>query len=70
MIFNAPTGLTFPIDIMGGVAVISIEPSPDNSANPFTLKPLVGNIPVGAIDHTTYIMNLNLSSFPTGTASR
>jgi hypothetical protein len=67
---NAPAGLIFPTDIAGGVAVISIEPSPDNSADPFTLKPLVGNIPVGAIDHTTYMMNLNLSSFPTGTASR
>ncbi|MBT8385821.1 MAG: hypothetical protein KJO12_00290, partial [Ignavibacteria bacterium] len=62
---NAPTGLTFPTDIAGGVAVISIEPSPDNSANPFTLKPLVGDIPANAVDHTTYMMSTNLSSFPT-----
>jgi len=67
---NAPTGLTFPTDIAGGVAVISIEPSPDNSANPFTLKPLVGDIPMNAVDHATYMMNANLSSFPTGTVSR
>jgi len=67
---NPPAGLTFPTDIAGGVAVISIEPSPDNSADPFTLKPLVGNIPVGATDHKTYIMNSNLSSFPNGTVSR
>ena len=33
---NAPAGLTFPTDIAGGVAVISIEPDPDNSPNPFT----------------------------------
>jgi len=69
-LFNAPAGLTFPTDIAGGVAVISIEPSPDNSSNPFTLKPLVGDIPMNAVDHTTYIMNSNLSSFPTGTVSR
>ncbi len=67
---NAPSGLTFPTDIAGGVAVISIEPSPDNSSAPFTLKPLVGNIPMNAVDHTTYMMSSNLSSFPTGTVSR
>lgn len=69
-LFNAPAGLTFPTDIAGGVAVISIEPSPDNSTDPFTLKPLVGDIPMSAVDHTTYMMNTNLSSFPTGTVSR
>jgi hypothetical protein len=67
---NAPSGQTFPTDIAGGIAVISIEPFPDNSVNPFTLKPLVGNIPAGATDHTTYMMNSNLSSFPTGSATK
>lgn len=67
---NAPSGLTFPTDISGGTAVISIEPFPDNSPLPFTLKPLVGNVPAGATDHTTYMMNTNTGSFPNGTASR
>ena len=67
---NAPAGLTFPTDIADGVAVISIEPSPDNSSAPFTLKPLVGDIPMNAVDHTTYMMDTNISSFPTGTISR
>ncbi|MBL1215394.1 MAG: hypothetical protein HND52_18655 [Ignavibacteriae bacterium] len=67
---NAPSGLTFPTNIAGGTAVISIEPSPDNSPNPFTLKPLVGAIPANAVDHETYMMNLNLGSFPTGAATR
>ncbi len=67
---NAPSGLTFPTDIAGGVAVISIEPVPDNSASPFLLKPLVGMIPSDATDHVTYTMDLNLTSFPTGTAKR
>ncbi|MDH3269587.1 MAG: hypothetical protein OEM46_12125, partial [Ignavibacteria bacterium] len=38
-LINAPMGLTFPTDIAGGTAVISIEPDPDNSSSPFTLKP-------------------------------
>ena len=68
-LLNAPSGLTFPTDLAGGVAVISIEPYPDNSVNPFLLKPLVGNIAAGANDHTTYDMGQNLN-FPTGTVSR
>ncbi|MCF6169953.1 MAG: anti-sigma factor [Bacteroidales bacterium] len=66
---NAPDGLSFPTDIAGGTAVISIEPSPDNSPMPFTLKPLVHNIPASAVDHMVYNMGQNLS-FPTGTVSR
>lgn len=69
-LINAPMGLAFPTDIAGGTAVISIEPYPDNSPNPFTLKPLVGSIPMTATDHTNYNMNANLSSFPTGTVTR
>ncbi|KPL07910.1 hypothetical protein AMJ86_02485 [bacterium SM23_57] len=69
-LLNAPGNLTFPTDISGGTAVISVEPEPDNSANPFLLKPLVGGIPDPAMDHTLYLMNLNLSSLPTGTAIR
>ncbi|NQU39500.1 MAG: anti-sigma factor [Lentisphaerae bacterium] len=64
---NAPAGLTFPTDIAGGKAVISIEPSPDNSAAPFLLKPLVGDIPAGATDHVNYAMGANLGSLPSGT---
>jgi hypothetical protein len=67
---NAPAGLSFPTNLAGGMAVISIEPSPDNSSAPFTLKPLVGPIPANATDHTAYPMNLNAGSFPTGTAAR
>ena len=67
---NAPSGLTFPTDLSGGTAVISIEPDPDNSPNPFTLKPLVKMIPSDAADHLTYTMDKNLGSFPTGTATK
>ncbi|MEO5905885.1 MAG: anti-sigma factor [Saprospiraceae bacterium] len=66
---NAPGGLVFPTDISGGIAVISIEPVPDNSANPFLLKPLLVNIPANALDHTPYPMNQNLV-FPMGSVTR
>jgi hypothetical protein len=69
-LMNAPMGLTFPTDLSGGMAVISIEPVPDNSEMPFLLKPLAGQIPQDAMEHTVYEMGLNLTSFPTGTASR
>ena len=69
-LLNAPSGLTFPTDLSGGKAVISIEPVPDNSPMPFTLKPLVGSIPTSAADHTTYDMTPNVASFPTGSVTR
>lgn len=69
-LLNAPTGLSFPTNIANATAVISIEPDPDNSANPFLLKPLVGMIPSNAADHVTYSMDLNLASFPAGTATK
>ena len=67
---NAPMGLTFPTDLAGGVAVISIEPYPDNSPAPFTLKPLANMIPGNATDHVNYDLGQNLGSFPTGTATK
>jgi len=66
---NAPMGMTFPLDLSGGTAVISIEPVPDNSPAPFLLKPLVGGIPMDAADHTPYTISPNLN-FPTGQVSR
>ena len=67
---NAPTGTTFPTDLAGATAVISIEPEPDDAAGPFTLKPLVAGIPAAAADHVTYSLGNNVvASFPTGTAA-
>ena len=57
------------IDLIGYTAVISIEPEPDNSADPFTLKPLVDanieDVTIGVLQS----MNNNAASFPTGTVS-
>ena len=67
-VMNAPLGLTFPTNLSGGMAVLSVEPYPDNSPAPFLLKPLVRMIPSMAAAHFTYGMNLNPGSFPFGTA--
>lgn len=69
-IMNAPAGLTFPTDLSGGLAVISVEPMPDNSPAPFLLKPLTANIPASALDHVTYSMTLNTGSLPSGIITR
>ncbi len=71
LLMNAPSGVTFPTDLAGKTVVISVEPVPDNSAAPFLLKPLVGNVPSDATDHTLYNMANNAAATnPTGTASR
>jgi hypothetical protein len=68
---NAPSGLTFPTDLTSTTIVISVEPIPDNSTAPFLLKPLVGNVPSGALDHTLYTMNNNAANTnPTGTVNK
>jgi len=53
---NAPMELTFPTDLRGMTIVVSVEPFPDNSSNPFTLKPLAHMVPFLATDHTTIVM--------------
>ena len=69
-LINAPSGLTFPTDIRGGTAVISIEPFPDNSPAPFTLKPLVSMIPATLPASPIDLNNNMTASFPTGSVSR
>lgn len=58
-----------PTNLTGYAAVISIEPSPDNSPAPFAFKPLVdGNIEdLGAPGLSQYLGN-NAAGFATGTA--
>lgn len=68
---NAPSGLTFPTDLKVATIVISIEPVPDNSAAPFTLKPLAGDVPSDLTNHTFQSMdNIASSTYPSGTISR
>lgn len=68
---NAPAGLNFPVDLSGSPIVISVEPFPDNSPAPFTLKPLLGTTPAMANTHTLLpMMNNATATNPTGTATR
>jgi hypothetical protein len=66
-VMGTAAGVTFPADLSGGKVVISVEPVPDNSADPFLIKPLVGDVPNSAADHTVYNIAANLI---TGTATR
>jgi hypothetical protein len=59
-----------PMDLVGKAAVITIEPEPDNSADPFTLKPLVDmNIEDVGLGGSQDMVN-NAGTFPVGTANR
>jgi len=66
---NAPTGVTFPLDVRGKTVVISVEPYPDNSPKPFLLKPLVGTSGQETAP-ATHNLAPNLASLPTGWAKR
>lgn len=65
---NAPSGLTFPTSLRSGTVVISIEPEPDDSPAPFTLKPLRHTVPANAADHAVFTMTNFATQSPTGTA--
>ena len=68
--FNgAPIGEIFPLDVRGRTVVISVEPSPDNSAAPFTMKPLVGTAGTETAPFT-HDFGQNLASLPNGTVTR
>jgi hypothetical protein len=68
---NAPSGKSFPTNLQGATVVISIEPYPDNSPDPFAFKPLVGMAPADAADHSDYSLTDHVSeSFPTGMVIR
>ena len=45
---NAPEGLEFPANLAESTVVISIEPADDDSDAPFTLKPLLAEVPADA----------------------
>lgn len=68
---NAPAGLSFPTNLQGATIVISVEPVPDNSPEPFVLKPLVGMAAADAPVHSVLDMANNaVTTNPVGTASR
>ena len=60
-----------PMSLIGGAAVISVEPEPDDSPGPFTLKPLIGHMIMDDMGmHTSQMMDNHAGDFPTGMATR
>ena len=67
---NAPLGLSFPTDLRGATIVISVEPYPDNSEMPFTIKPLAHMVPNDAMVHTAIGMSDGPIDMLSGTVNR
>ncbi len=57
-----------PMSLVGTLAVISVEPSPDDSPAPFALKPLVGMVE-DAGTGTPQMLDRNGEALPTGAAT-
>ena len=66
---NAPEGMTFPANLQGAMAVISVEPADDDDPAPFAIKPLAGAIPADAEPGTVYEMDNKSGGLPSGTAT-
>ncbi len=62
--------INFPTDLRGATVVISVEPSPDNNAAPFTLKPLAQAVATDAELHTAISMGQGPVVEISGTATR
>ena len=67
---GSAAGVDFPTDLKGATIVISVEPSPDNSELPFTLKPLAHVVPADAMDHTVISMEAGPLATLSGSVSR
>ena len=65
---SALQGLTFPTDLSGRGVVITVEPDPDDSEEPFRLAPLGGTVPSPAADHTFYTLQNQADMLPSGQA--
>ncbi len=57
------------MDLTGAVAVISVEPEPDNSTGPFTLKPLMDRVIDDVGEGVLQPMSRNPSALPSGHAA-
>ncbi|WP_298883943.1 anti-sigma factor [uncultured Polaribacter sp.] len=69
-VMGTAAGVNFPTDLKGATVVISVEPSPDNSAAPFTLKPLAHVVPTNAMNHTVINMEAGPNKVLTGSVTR
>lgn len=69
-VMGMAAGVSFPTDLRGATVVISVEPSPDNSAAPFTLKPLAHMVPSTATNGMVLTMGDGPVKDISGTVSR
>lgn len=69
-VMGEAAGVMFPTDLKGTTIVVSVEPYPDNSAAPYTLKPLAHMVPNTAMDHTAIMMGDGPVSQITGMVTR
>lgn len=67
---GSAAGINFPTDLKGATVVVSVEPYPDNSPAPFTLKPLAHVVPADALDHTVINMGTGPIAVLSGSVSR
>lgn len=63
-------GIDFPVSLKGKTIVVSVEPYPDNSPKPFSLKPLAKEIPLSAEVHKAIELNQGPATEISGTVSR
>ena len=69
-VMGSAAGVDFPTDLKGATVVISVEPSPDNSPAPFTLKPLAHVVPADADNHTVISMGAGPKAVLSGSVIR
>ncbi|MGJ8683477.1 MAG: anti-sigma factor domain-containing protein [Nonlabens sp.] len=67
---NLPAGESLPFSVVGRNVVITVEPVPDNSPAPFTLKPLASIAGTDTAPNSQSFNNNVANSFPTGSVSR
>ncbi|MEC3907619.1 anti-sigma factor [Tamlana sp. 2201CG12-4] len=69
-VMGTAAGVDFPTDLKERTIVISVEPSPDNSPAPFTLKPLAHMVPDNAENHMAISMGTGPVVGLSGTVTR
>ena len=69
-VIGSAAGIDFPTDLTESTIVISVEPSPDNNAAPFALKPLAGDVPAGIMAHSVQTLGTGPVVSISGTVTR
>lgn len=74
-LMNLPAGVATPVDLADGSSLVVLTVEPDlggvdpTGDGPFSIKPLVAEIPAGAADHMSMALSRDLSSVPSGAAT-